>query len=138
MAVSRSTALPYPPPPGLDPDEPDTPETPLEPSEPVGVTVTADELAAETGLSAERAERLLAVATATVQDYAPAAPTVLLNEAVIRYAGYLGASDYGAVRSESAGPLSLEYQLNHAAAFRNSGAAMLLTRHKVRRAGSVG
>ena len=34
--------------------------------------------------------------------------------------------------------MSVEYQMNHAAAFRNSGAAMLLTGHKVRRAGSVG
>ena len=132
MAVSRDTALPYPPPPGLgDADSDDDGST-------GAVTVTAAELAAETGLSAERAERLLAVATSTVLNYAPAAPTALLNEAVIRYAGYLGASDYGTVRSESVGPLSLEYQMNHSAAFRNSGVAMLLTRHKVRRAGSIG
>ena len=36
------------------------------------------------------AERLLAVAIAKVDDYAPSAPAVLKNEAVIRFAGYLG------------------------------------------------
>ena len=73
-----------------------------------------------------------------VLDYAPAAPTALLNEAVIRFAGYLASADYGAVRTQGLGPQSLEWVSNHAAAFRNCGAAALLTRHKVRRAGSVG
>ena len=41
-------------------------------------------------------------------------------------------------KTETVGPFTVEYAMNHAAAFRNSGAASLLTRHKVRRAGAVG
>ena len=125
MAVS--TAQPFPP----------TPKAGVAPV-PEGVTITAVALAAETGADLLRAERLLRVATQAVVDYAPDAPTDLLNEAVIRFAGYLSGSDYGGVRQETVGPQSVEYQMNHAAAFRNSGAAALLTRHKVRRAGSIG
>ena len=136
MAVSRSTALPYPPPPGVAP--PDAAQTPLEPSAPVPVTVTAQLLADESGATLERAERVLPAAVRAVDDYAPAAPVEMRDQAVIRFAAYLLASDHGTVRTETVGPLSLEYQMNHASAFRNSGAAMLLTRHKVRRAGSVG
>lgn len=128
MAVTGSTALPYPPPPGSKPAR-----TPLG-----DVTVTAQEVADETGITLERAERLLVVATQTVLDYAPQAPTSLLNEACIRLIGYWGQSDYGTVRQEAIGPRSVEYQMNHAAAFRNSGAAALLTRHKRRRAGAIG
>ena len=47
-------------------------------------------------------------------------------------------NDYGTIRTEEIGPKRVEYHLNHAAMFRNSGAAALLTRHKRRRAGSVG
>lgn len=103
-----------------------------------GVTLTIDELADATTMSAADARRLLGVAARVVCDYAPAAPTPLLNEAVIRFAGYLHGSDYGGVRREQIGPKEVEYVANHAAAFRNSGAAALLTRYKVRRAGAVG
>lgn len=119
------TARPYPPPPKAKQAEPE------------GVTVTAAELAAETGIETDRADRLLAVATQVVTEYATDAPTVLLNEAVIRFAGYLGQSDYGTIRREELGPKAVEYQMNHAAAFRNSGAAALLTRYKRRRAGKL-
>ena len=118
------TALPYPPPPGIEKLS--------------SVTVTATQLAEETSAELERAARVLKVASRSVLDYAPKAPTELLNEAVIRFGGYLLGSDYGAVRKETDGPFDTEYQLNHAAAFRNSGAAMLLTRHKVRRGGAFG
>ncbi len=116
--------LPYPPPPGL--------------AEQPRVTVTAAQLAAETSAETERAARVLRVASRTVLDYAPKAPTELLNEAVIRFAGYLLGSDYGTVRKETVGPFDTEYVTNHAAAFRNSGAAALLTRYKRRRAGAIG
>ena len=128
MVVSRGTALPYPPPPGLAGDSDD---------DTGAVTITAAELATATGADADTAERLLPVARRVVLDYAPAAPTELLNEAVVRFAGYL-AGDFGAVRSEGIGELSVEYAMNHAAAFRNCGAAGLLTRYKVRRGGSIG
>ena len=98
------------------------------------MTITAAQLAAATGTTEDgAAERVLPVAVRMVLDYAPAAPTEMLNEAVVRFGGYLLASDFGGVRTETLGPMSVEYQLNHAAAFRNSGAALLLTRYKVRR-----
>ena len=119
------TAIPYPPPPKA------------KTANPVGVTLTADELADETGETVDRATRALPVAARVVTEYAPDAPTELLNEAVIRFGGYLLASDYGTVRREELGPKAVEYQMNHSAAFRNSGAMMLLTRYKRRRAGTI-
>ena len=130
MAVGRGTALPYPPPPGLKDTDPDPSGS--------GVTVTARQLADESTATLERATRVLAVAVRAVVDYAPAAPAELLDEAVIRFGSYLLTSDVGAVRSETIGPLTVEHVVNHAAAFRNSGAAMLLTRYKIRRAGTIG
>ena len=103
----------------------------------MAVTITAQQLADETGASLERATRVLAVATAAVIQYAPAAPEALQNEAVIRFGGYLLGSDYGPITDESIGPRSASYVTNHAAMFRNSGAAALLTRYRVRRAGSI-
>ena len=47
-------------------------------------------------------------------------------------------ADYGPVMSETIGPDSRTYQLNHASAFRLSGAYGLLAPWKVRRAGVVG
>ena len=102
------------------------------------VTLTAAALAAEIGATEERATRLLAVATEAVTRYAPNAPEALANEATIRFAGYLAQSDYGTIRTESIGPMSVEYVTNHAAMFRNSGAEALLTRFKRRRAGAIG
>ena len=99
--------------------------------------LTAETLAAEIGADLPRAERLLAVATEVVWRYAPCAPEALAIEATIRFAGYLAQSDYGTIRTESIGPSSVEYQLNHAAMFRNCGAAALLTRHKRRRGGMI-
>ena len=102
------------------------------------MAVTAALLAAESGAALDRATRVLPVAVQMVTDYAPAAPEALQDEAVYRFGSYLLTSDVGAVRSETVGPLSVEHVVNHSAAFRNSGAAMLLTRHKVRRAGLIG
>ena len=80
--------------------------------------------------------RMLAVATEVrIEGYAPNAPEALQNEAAIRFTGYLAQADYGTIRSESAGGREVEYHQNHATAFRNCGAEMLLTRYKKRRAG---
>ena len=105
----------------------------------MAVTITAETLAAETGAEIEQARRLLAVATAAVERYAPVAPESAANEAVIRLAGYWAGSDFGGVKSESIGPRSVEYTppSTNAAAFRNSGAAALLTHFKRRRAGAL-
>ena len=83
------------------------------------------------------AERLLAVATQVVEDYAPNAPEILQNEAAIRFGSYLFQSDVGTITKESIGPREVEYVTNHAAMFRNCGAAALLTRYRVRRAGAI-
>ena len=104
----------------------------------MAVTLTAETLAAEIGATEERATRLLAVATEVVTRYAPNAPEALANEAVVRFAGYLAQSDYGTIRTESIGPMTVEYVTNHAAMFRNCGAEALLTRFKRRRAGAIG
>ena len=105
----------------------------------MAMTLTAAELAEALGADQALADRLLPVAAAIVEDYAPDAPAALANEAVLRFAGYLANTyHYGAVRSHGIGPLSVEYVTNRGAMFRNSGAAALLTRHKRRRAGSVG
>ena len=128
------TATPYPAPP-CPGDETD-PEPP-----PSGqVTLTASQLAATAAppMASATAERLLAVAALTALRYAPRAPNSLLNESVIRYAGYLHESGFGGVRSETLGAKSVERVVNHAAMFRNSGAAGLLTHYKIRRAGHVG
>ena len=122
-----TTALPYP--------GPDLGEVSPHPS---GITITARHLADEANASLQRSERVLAVAIQTVVDYAPAAPVPLLDEAVLRFGAYLLGSDFGAVRKETVGPYDVEHVVNHAPAFRNSGAAMLLTRHKVRRGGAIG
>ena len=126
-ATGTGTALPYRPSRG-----PSSTTTPT-----IGVTLSAQQLAAETGADLDRATRILGVVVESVEEYAPAAPPPLLNEACIRFGGYLLSSGYGAVRSESLGPQSFELVTNHAAAFRNSGAAALLTRYKRRRAGLV-
>ena len=102
------------------------------------MAVTAQQLAAESGATVDRATRVLPVAVQMVEDFAPLAPQILRDEAVIRFCGYLLGSDYGTVQSETIGPFSRTFPVNHAAAFRNCGAAMLLTRYKVRRAGVIG
>ena len=88
--------------------------------------------------SDEAACALGELAAARVALEAPGAPQAIRDEAVIRYAGYMAGSDYGAVRAETIGPVSRTYAMNHAAAFRNSGAAGLLSPWKVRRAGAIG
>ena len=76
----------------------------------------------------DRAIALGMAASAMVERYAPNAPQILKNEAVIRFAGYLAQSDFGSIVQEDLGPQSVTYPTNHAAMFRNSGAAGLLTR----------
>ena len=88
--------------------------------------------------SDEAACALGELAAARVELEAPDAPQAVRDEAVIRYAGYMAGSDYGSIRDETIGPQSITYAMNHAAAFRNSGAAGLLAPWKIRRAGAIG
>ena len=101
------------------------------------MAVSAQQLADESSATLERAARVLPVATRAVEDYAANAPDELKDEAIIRFGAYLLTSDYGAVVAQTLGPMSLSFTTNHAAAFRNSGAAMLLTSYKQRRAGLI-
>ena len=118
------TAQPYPPPTAGE-------ECPAE-------ATTAERLAADIGATLERATRAVAVAVEMVNDYAPDAPESLRTEAVWRFAGYLLDAGWGTIRKNASGPFDIEQVTNHAPAFRNCGAAMLLTRHKVRRGGVIG
>ena len=101
--------------------------------------ITAAALAVAIGAEDDipAAERLAEVGTAMVNRYAPEAPEVLRREAAIRVAGYFWASEYGGIRKDEIGPQSVEYTVNHAAVFRNCGAAALLTNWRVRRAGLI-
>ena len=105
----------------------------------MAVTIQRDDIIDDVGAydptDLPRLDRMLLVASEVVERYAPNAPTVIQNEAAIRFVGYLSQADYGTVRSESVGERSVEYGMNHAPAFRNCGAAMLLSPYKVRRAG---
>ena len=112
------------------------------PTTPAAVTAAVARLKAAVQGAAldsdERAAELGAVAASMIEQYAPGAPQALRDEAVIRFAGYLAQSDFGTIAKESIGPRDVEYVTNHASAFRNSGAGMLLSRWRVRRAGAIG
>ena len=96
-------------------------------------------LAADSTVDMDATNSLGEAAAAMVEDYAPGAPQPLKDEALIRFAGYLAQSDFGTVIKESGLPgHEAEYVTNHANAWRNSGAGMLLTRWRVRRAGTIG
>ena len=87
--------------------------------------------------SDEDASALGELASARVELEAPRAPQSIRDEATIRYAGYMAGADYGSIRTETIGPRSVEYQLNHSNAWRNSGAYGLIAPWKVRRAGAI-
>ena len=102
------------------------------------VTVTAAELAEELLITVDRAAELLDIARLRVEAYAAGAPVAAKTESVRRYVGYLSEADFGTVASESVGPASLTYTVNHANAWRNSGAAGCLAPWRIRRAGAIG
>ena len=101
------------------------------------ITYTAADLAAELRADTATAERLFAVAVNEVEAYAPKAPAPNKTESLIRFAAYLRDADPGTQQSQTFGPKSIDFVTNHASAFRASGAAMLLSRYKVRRAMGV-
>ena len=103
----------------------------------MAVTITAATLQVSIGGTLEHATRLLGFATERVNLVAPTAPDPVANEAVIRYAGYMLQSDFGGIVKEDLGPKSTEYQLNHANAWRNSGAAGVLAPWAPKKAGVI-
>ena len=130
------------PPPGSPPQVASPPVLTPVPTEATALEAARAYLAPLIGLDAaddaERIDALMAMGSALVEEYAPQAPQAIRNEAVVRFAGYLAQSDFGGIRREEIGPKNAEYVVNHAPAFRNSGAMGLLTRWKIRRAGSIG
>ena len=99
--------------------------------------LTALELAMAIGTDTQTAGELLSVVVNEVEAYAPLAPGPNKREAVIRFAGYLKNAENLGVSNQTFGPKSVEIITNHSSAFRNSGAAMLLTRYKRRRGGAI-
>ena len=104
----------------------------------MAITITAAQLAAQIGLetSDPRATQLLAVVSALVSRYAPDAPEDVLNEAIIRAAGWLQDSRHSSVVSELnfGGALDMRFRSPAASCVRASGAAALLSPWRVRRA----
>ena len=104
----------------------------------MAVTITASEVATAIGATEAVAERLLPVARALVERYAPAAPEDIQNEAAARCAGWLKDSPasglYESQRGERGFTLARPHSLG---ALRSSGAMALLSPWKVRRAGAI-
>ena len=102
------------------------------------VTLTAAEIAEELLITVDRAAALLDFARARLQAYAPGAPVAAKTVAAWRYIGYLAEAEFGAVESDNVGPTTVNYVTNHAAAWRNSGAAGCVAPWRIRRAGAIG
>ena len=103
----------------------------------MAVTISAADLGDAAQLSPDQATRLLSVATALVERYAPDAPEAIQNEAAVRCAGWLGHTAAGSIAKVETGPRSTEYAVGQKGARRHSGAMSLLAPWKVRRAGAV-
>ena len=104
----------------------------------MAVTLTDAELAAALAVNDAMALRLLPVAVALVERYAPDAPVPVQNEAAIRCAGWLIEAPAGPFQSEATGDVRSGFDGSRAlSALRHSGAMGLLTPWKVRRAGAV-
>ncbi len=85
----------------------------------------------------ELVDDICKAAATYIQRYAPEAPQEIKDEALIRFAAIL----YTPVDSQTKmqdGEMIMEFETNHAAFFRRSGAAALLSPWKIRRAGAIG
>ena len=103
----------------------------------MAVTITEEALAQAIRVDTATATRLLAVATALVERYAPDAPDAISNEAAIRSAGWLAEQPAAAIRSESEGDIRTSYATTAMSALRHSGGQALLSPWKIRRAGAI-
>ena len=110
----------------------------------MGVTLTATAFAKVLGVDPQDADdlatatRLLEAVTAFVERFAPDAPSVLQNEAALRFGAYLFTTRETLGMSKfTAGSIDISFQHLHGPAFRNSGAAMLLSPWRIRRAGAI-
>ena len=104
----------------------------------MAVTVTLMEPSTILGLSTQETARHYPVATAIITEYVRGStiPVELVNEATVRLTGFLAstATSHGGIRSQKVDDLEVQYFSNHKSALRNSGAEMLLSRFKQRRA----
>ena len=92
-----------------------------------GGAITADDLATALGVSADVARRLLPVARSSVERFARNAPVEILNEAIIRLAGWLNSSPPGDLVPTGVGDIELTWRPGASRnALKNSGAAGLL------------
>ena len=92
------------------------------------------------GTMRARAVRVATVAQTVVERYAPAAPDELQDEAFLRFGCYLLQSSITVWRGGAANDLD-DFEpasVNYSRAWRESGAAMLLSEHRTRRAGAIG
>ena len=103
----------------------------------MAVTITETKLAEALGVNQALADRLLPVAVALVERYAPAAPEAIHNEAAIRCAGWLADTPAPSLQSEQYGDLGATWAPGQLSALRHSGAMALLSPFKPRRAGAI-
>ena len=103
----------------------------------MAVDLTAASLAVALGVDETTATRLLGVAKATVERYAPSAPAAIQGEAAIRFSGWLAEAPSSGARSESIGDISTSFSPAMTGGFRASGAMALLSPWKIRRAGAI-
>ena len=104
----------------------------------MAVSLSDAELGRALSVNDALALRLLPVAVALVERFAPDAPDAIQNEAVIRCAGWLVEAPAGPIRSETTGDLRSGFDTSRAlGALRHSGAMGLLSPWKVRRAGAI-
>ena len=103
----------------------------------MAVTLQAHVLANSLGADSTTALRLLEVARALIELYAPAAPEAVQNESAIRVAGWLYEQPAAAITRESEGEISTSYAVASMSALRHSGAMALLSVWRERRAGVI-
>lgn len=98
------------------------------------VNLTATEVSTIVGLPSAIATRLLAVATAMVEQYAEGSdiPGSIMNEATLRCAGWLAQHPAAGIRQQTIGDVTVAYTANRAA-MRESGAMAILSSFKSRR-----
>ena len=93
------------------------------------------------GIDVERAQELIDMASARVEQYAANAPESVKSEAIIRLCGYAFESTtyggFGSIRELKTGDSTHAPVTNHAASFARSGAGGLLSAWRIRRAGAI-
>ena len=104
----------------------------------MGVTITVDALAQAIGSDAATAQRLLVVSTELVHKYAGLAPDGISNEACIRCSAWLLNHPSDGLVGNKVGDVEARFTGGGMLSpLKYSGAESLLSRYKIRRAGSA-